>query len=170
MHTIIGDFETKIATINHALEECGINPKELSQLDHLAYRVGTVEQYDEMKQSLASIALLLDETVVAGRPIAVFELYEYIQSGGWTIPYIELPAPKDGSPYKEGLEHAEFVVVGSLDKFQKRHQELPFITKALDRILNPELGLKTDTAAIKFHEQPIGAVVRIEQRLSKSQQ
>ncbi len=169
MQNILGDFETKIANINDALVQSNIAPNELSQLDHLAYRVETFDRYQEMKETLANIALKLDETMVAGRPIAVFELYEYIQAGNWTIPYIELPAPKDGSPYEDGLEHAEFVVVGSLDQFQKRHQELPFITKALDRTLNPELGLKTDRAAIKFHEQPIGAVVRIEQRLAKSQ-
>ena len=168
MKNILGDFETKIASVNSALEKNGIQPDELSQLDHLAYRVESFDRYQEMKETLAGIAFKLDETMVAGRPIAVFELHSYIQSGGWTIPYIELPAPKDGSPYGEGLEHAEFVVVGSLDQFQKRHQDLPFATKALDRTLNPELGLKTDIAAIKFHEQPIGAVVRTEQRLAKS--
>lgn len=165
---IVGDLDQKVASINNALERVGIERHELSQLDHLAYRVETFDKYQEMKEALAAVALKLDETMVAGRPIAVFELHSYIQSGGWTIPYIELPAPKDGSPYKEGLEHAEFVVVGSLDQFQRNHPELPFITKALDRTLNPELGLKTDTAAIKFHEQPIGAVIRIEQRLAKS--
>jgi hypothetical protein len=43
-----------------------------------------------------------------------------------------------------------------------------FDTKGMSKVINPELGLKTDVLSVKFHEQPLGAVVRIEQRLGKA--
>ncbi len=118
-----------------------------------------------MKRALGEIAVLCGESKVQGRDIAIYELHDYIHSHGWVIPYIELPAPKEGSPYAEGLEHAEFVVVGSLARFHQKYQHLPFETKSMDRGLNPELGLKTDRAAMKFHKLQIGAVVDIESLL-----
>ena len=159
---IFGDIDAHVARITNELAEFGIGRSELAELDHLCYRVETNERYEEMKQVLGEIALLRGETEVQGRMIAIFRLNEYIQSNGWVIPYIELPAPKEGSPYKEGLEHAEFVVVGDLDVFQGNHAGAPFDTKAMDRPVNPELGLKTNRAAMKFHKLQIGAVVDIE--------
>lgn len=55
---------------------------------------------------------LLAESMVAGRRIATFQIDLWLHVGGWTVPYLELPEPKDGSPYREGLEHAELVVIG----------------------------------------------------------
>jgi predicted metalloenzyme YecM len=56
---------------------------------------------------------------------SAFELREYIEVDGWTVPYLELPEPKKDSPYPEGLEHAELVVIGGLDRFAQRHADLP---------------------------------------------
>lgn len=164
---IIGDYEHFVASVNDELEQLGINHNQLVQLDHLAYRVASHEQYEAMKQKLASIAILLGESMIAKRPIATFELHSPLRAGGWVIPYIELPAPKDSSPYSEGLEHAEFVVVGSLDKFQANYPTLPWITKALTKKINPELAIKTNTVSIKFHEQSLGSVVNLEKRLGQ---
>jgi predicted metalloenzyme YecM len=151
--------------INECLEANGIGRSELAMCDHLAYRVETMERYEVLKKRLSQVALLVGETIVAERPIAVFELYEYLRAGEWTIPYIELPAPKVTSSYPEGLEHAEFVVIGSLDVFRERHPEIQWIDKTQGRPFNPELGLKNNGQSLKFHEQPIGSVVRTEQRL-----
>lgn len=165
MKQILGDYETKIALINECLEKNGIGKSELAMLDHLVYRVETMERYEVIKARLAQVAQLVGENSVVGRPIAVFELYEYLSVHGWTIPYIELPAPKAGSSYVEGLEHAAFVVIGSLDTFRERHSDLTWIDKTQNRPLNPELGIKNSGQSLKFHEQALGAVVRIEQRL-----
>lgn len=100
-----------------------------------------------------------------GRPIATFRLSEPLEAGGWRISYLELPAPKLGSEYTEGLEHVEFVVLGGdLDRFRRTHQHLAdmFSTKGMDKLVNPELGLKAAGISVKFHRLPLGEVVRLE--------
>jgi len=162
---IIGDFETFIAAIDTGLGQLGIERDELSMMDHVCYRVETKDQYREMLGKCANIGILLGESEVNGRMIATFELNKYLQSAGWVVPYLELPEPKDGSLYPEGLEHAELVVIGSLERFLKRHEQLPFSYGGIGKSINPEAGLKTADISVKFHEQQLGAVVRIEKQL-----
>lgn len=165
MSEILGIYKEFIENINRGLGELGIERDELAMMDHVCYRVETERRYQELLAELKQTSQFLGETEVGGRMIATFELHEYLKAGGWTVPYLELPAPKDGSPYPEGLEHAELVVVGGLDRFIERHSELPFSTKGIDKLLNPEAGLKAAGISVKFHEQPLGAVVRIENRM-----
>jgi hypothetical protein len=60
------------------------------------------------------------------------------------------------------------VVIGGLDRFAEKHSNLTFDIKGMNKDVNPELGLKTGMLSVKFHEQPLGAVVRIEQRLGRA--
>lgn len=166
--SIIGDPKPLIHSINAILDKTGISREELAALDHIAYRVETAERYNELVGQLSKTAILRGITEVAGRPIATFEFFQYLEVEGWTIPYLELPAPKEGSPYTEGLEHAEFVVIGSLRAFIDRHSDLPFDHKALKKDLNPELGLKVNKCNIKFHEAQLGAIVGIEERIGRA--
>jgi predicted metalloenzyme YecM len=163
---IIGDYETFITNITDGLEQLGIERDQLSMMDHVCYRVETSERYKEMLEKIARIATLLGQTEVNGRMIATFELNDYFKAAGWTVPYLELPEPKVGSDYLEGLEHAEFVVVGNLQRFLDRYSHLPFSYKGINKSINPEAGLKTGGISVKFHEQQLGAVVRIEQQLA----
>lgn len=165
MKEVIGDNEPFVQNINQGLRRAGVHRRELSQLDHICYRVETNERYDMLLDELAKRAILLRESEISGRLIAVFEFHEYLEVGGWQIPYLELPQPKEGSPYPEGLEHAEFVPIGSLNAFQARHTNLDFDEKGMGKTINPELGLKAFGMSVKFHEQSLGAVVRIEERL-----
>jgi uncharacterized protein len=167
MKDVLGDYEAFIKNIGAGLTASGIDRSELAMMDHICYRVETQARYDELLGVFSAAAILLGEAVVSGRNIATFELYDYLNVDGWTVPYLELPEPKEGSPYPEGMEHVEFVVIGGLDRFAERHSELAFDTKGMSKDINPELGLKTDMLSVKFHEQPLGAVVRIEQRLGR---
>lgn len=162
---IIGDYKTFITNISDGIDRLGIERDQLSMMDHVCYRVETKERYGEMKDKVAEIATLLGETEVNGRMIATFELHDYLRAAGWAVPYLELPEPKIGSDYPEGLEHAEFVVVGNLEHFLERHSDLPFSYKGMGKSINPEAGLKTEGISVKFHEQQLGAVVRIERQL-----
>ena len=165
MQKIIGDYSAFIANINSGLEKCGISNNELAMCDHICYRVETEARYQEMVVTIGKLAQKIDETIVSGRLITTFEFDEPLQVAGWSISCLELPQPKPGSPYTEGLEHAEFVTITSLAKFRACHSDLPFNDKGMDKTINPELGLKHAGISVKFHEQPLGAVVRIEQRL-----
>lgn len=168
MNDILGDYESFIRTISQGLQVRGITRDEISMMDHICYRVETLERYQALMRALSTEAVLLGEEEVSGRMIATFELNEYIHVDGWTIPYLELPAPKEGSPYREGLEHAELVVVGSLLRFLQRHNDLPFSSKGMTKKINPEVGIKDGAFSVKFHEQQLGAVVRIENAIGAS--
>ena len=165
MKELLGDYEAFIRAIDDGLATLGITKDELSMMDHICYRVETTDRYHEMLESMASIGTLLGESMVNGRPIATFELHQYIHVAGWVVPFVELPAPKQGSPYAEGLEHVEFVVVGSLERFLERHSNLPLTRSGMNKLINPEAGLKTEGISVKFHEQQLGAVVRIEKSM-----
>lgn len=165
MKNIIGDYKAFVDKVNTGLERAGIDRFEIAMIDHLCYRVENEERYRQLLHEFGKIAVMIDETKVSGRPIATFEFDNPLAAGGWMIPYLELPAPKEGSPYSEDLEHCELVIVGSLEKFIKRHTNLPFDHKGINKPINPELSLKTDFMSVKFHEQSLGAVVRIEQHL-----
>jgi uncharacterized protein len=165
MNDILGDYESFIRRLSKGLEVRGIARDELSMMDHICYRVETQQRYDELLLSLQSAARLVGESIVGGRMIATFEFNEYLRVDSWTVPFLELPAPKEGSPYSEGLEHAELVVVGSLEQFLERHAEVPFSLKGMSKQINPEAGLKDGDFSVKFHEQQLGAVVRIEKEV-----
>ena len=167
---IIGDYEAFITNIDAGLAQLGIGRDEISMMDHVCYRVETLEKYQAMLVRCAEIGTLLGESDINGRPIATFELGDYLQVAGWTVPYLELPAPKESSPYAEGLEHAELVVTGGLERFLKRHSKLPFTYDGMGKSINPEAGLKTEGISVKFHEQQLGAVVRIEQQLGMTKE
>lgn len=166
-NALLGDYEAFIEAITDGLARCGILRSELAMMDHICYRVETGERYREMLEELKEFGTLLGENEVSGRMIATFELDDYLRTDGWTVPYIELPAPKEGSPYAEGLEHVELVVIGSLERFLARHRDLPFSHGGMGKTINPEAGLKAEGISVKFHEQQLGAVVRIENRLQE---
>lgn len=166
MKDVLGDYEPFVENINEGLKRVGIARDELAMMDHLCYRVETLERYDEMKRKLGERAVLLGETEISGRLIATYECNIPLEVDGWRIPCIELPQPKEGSPYPEGLEHAELVTISGLNLFEAQHPDLPFNYAGMSKSINPELGLKHEGISVKFHEQPLGAVVRIENRLS----
>lgn len=167
MRDILGDYEPFIQAIAGGLDELGIKREEVAHMDHICYRVETNERYEQLKQEIQEAATLVAVNQVNGREIATFEFAQPLEVAGWVVPYLELPAPKPGSPYKDGWEHVELVTVGGLDKFLQRHSNLPFSLGSMGKLINPEAELKTDKISVKFHEQPLGAVARIERRLEE---
>ncbi|HSW92010.1 MAG TPA: VOC family protein [Candidatus Saccharimonadales bacterium] len=165
MWDILGDYKEFISKVDTTLRDLGVSRDEVSMMDHLCYRVESQERYQELLALFARDAMLLGENEVNGRMIATFEFQEYLQGDGWTVPYLELPAPKPGSHYSEGLEHAELVVVGGLARFMDRHDDIAFSLDGMNKLVNPEAGVKGGVVTVKFHELQLGAVVRIEKRL-----
>lgn len=168
MIDLLSNAEQFIARVNRGLDELKVDRSLLVEADHICYRVQTDERYRELREELRRQYTLLGETDVNGRPIATFQLDTPISTGGWRISYLELPAPKPGSEYTEGLEHVEFVVLGGdLARFETAHPHLAdsFSRKGMDKPINPELGLKGAGISVKFHKLPLGEVVRLERLL-----
>lgn len=168
--SILEGVEDFVANIERGLDALEIDRGLLTEMDHICYRVETDERYRELVENLGQGAVLLGEHMVSGRLIATFQLNDPLEVSDWKISYLELPAPKEGSPYAEGLEHAEFVVLGgNLDRFRAQHAHLEevFATKGMSKEINPELGLKAAGTSVKFHKLPLGEVVRIEELIQR---
>jgi len=182
--------------------------------DHVCWRTETWEQYSELVEGLKeqatntshnnydsdSAITLLTESVIGGRPIATFSIQPGIRCVATTqtqtqqdriIHVIEIPSPKEGSPYREGIEHLEFVIPANsskdpdkhetgltpvnnqlhqetLDAFMKGHPQLAWNAKAKTKIINPDVSLKVNlgeafaTCSVKFHLVPLDKVIDYE--------
>jgi uncharacterized protein len=166
MKDIIGDYEAFIKKADALITEHAIDVSEIVQCDTICYRVETNERYDEIKRQLATVALMIDETEVNGRMITVFATHTPLNAGDWrSVSYIEIPQPKSGSYYPEGIDHVQMVTRLPLSEFQKQHANIGFEEKGLANKLNPLLKLEGEGVAIKFHDKHMGAVTALEQRI-----
>jgi len=158
-----GDFLQRLFA---ALEQNGVDVRGM-QLDHLCYRVGTTERYALLRNKLCDKGELLAETMIGGRPIATFRLHAPIIHGARAIHLLELPAPKPGSPYAEGWEHAEFVVNEDLLAFTQRHAHVNWDITDLDKPMNADVRLRLGGISVKFHRMALDEVIRLEQASGK---
>lgn len=101
LQQIIGDYPTYLNDILGRVAAEGFDFADFSQIDHMCYRTTSVDNYQAKKTELASVAVLLGETMVNERPICTFRLNEPVTHGQWRIDAIELPAPKAGKHMKK---------------------------------------------------------------------
>lgn len=165
------------------------NEMDVTELDadHVCWRTETVEEYTDLVTALRAAVdecTLLVESKVGGRPIATFQLTEPIQCKNHTIGVIEIPAPKDGSVYKSGLEHVEFVIAGDsceqppspvndashqsqLSDLMQTYPGLEWNEKAKDKEVNPDVSVKVELedfgfCSVKFHLISLADVIKFE--------
>ncbi|MFV8257176.1 VOC family protein [Bdellovibrio bacteriovorus] len=131
-------------------------------IDHLCYRVSSLENYNSFKTQFASFAELLIESDVNGRPIATYKFAEPIRFRDWSIQVVELPAPKPGKVTIEGFEHFEVVADIGFDEIKARYPSAVFSESGLKKEFNPELEISLDELAIKFHPLSLESVIRLE--------
>lgn len=163
MKEVIGAYEAFIAKADALIAEHGIETADLVQCDTICYRVETNERYDELKRQLAELALMVNETEVNGRLITVFAVQQPLRASQWSsISYIELPQPKPGSFYPEGIDHVQMVTRRSLSDFHRQYVGVAFEEKGLTSRLNPLLKLVGDEVSVKFHDKHMGAVIELE--------
>ena len=165
LQEVIGNYNSFLDDVMHEMKDAGIDFGDFSQLDHMCYRTSSLGQYHQKQIELEPFAILLGETSVNGRPISTFKLNEPLIHGRWRIDALELPAPKQGSDYVEGLEHIEFVLFDDFAKFISKYPQLNFDTKSMERGINPELGLKLGKYTVKFHLLSLPTVIYLEHKL-----
>lgn len=130
--------------------------------DHICYRVTSNEHYEALKLEILETCDFVHEANVRGRKISIWKYKTPLKIAGLEIKSLELPAPKKGSPYKEGYEHLEFVIT-NLDHFIAANPEIKFDHSGMNRDFNRELALQvSEEFQVKFHEWDILDVVRIE--------
>jgi len=139
-------------------------PVEHLEMDHLCYRVESLERYYEIKRDLEQEHRVLGESEIGGRPIVNFLLARPLSYGNRLIKVLELPAPKPTSSYKEGYEHVEFVTNQSLEAFIAKHQHIKFDLSGLGKKRNREVRLSLGSVNVKFHEESLLKIIKEEQQ------
>lgn len=133
------------------------------EIDHLCYRTETVEEYELVKTSLTKSHKLLEESPINGRLISTIKLSSPIRFKNYIIDLIEVPAPKEGSPYQSGFEHIEVVIDCSFDVLKRKAERQGLSYKVAGSPLNSELVFKFDLFSVKFHHKSLEHVINIEQ-------
>ncbi len=166
LQAVIGDYTQFVREIVAEVEVVGFDMADFMVVDHICYRVETLDQYEDKKTQLEAYGERLAETSVNKRPIATYKLHQPIRVASWRIDALELPAPKPGRAETEGLEHAEFVIYDTVEQFLAKYSGMQFDTKAADRGINPEIGMRLPSGkGVKFHLLPLTAVVQLEKLL-----
>lgn len=132
------------------------------QIDHLCYRVDSLEKYVELKKSFEQFSKLLIESQVNGRPIATFKLNNPINFQHWCIDLVELPAPKKGKVVLDGFEHLEVVSNLSFKNLRFQYSHLNLDLSGLEKELNPELEISLGERNMKFHTLSLASLITLE--------
>lgn len=165
LEKLIGNYPAFLQDILSRVTNEGFDLADFVQIDHMCYRVPSIEAYAQKKSELNTVGTLLGETMVNGRPISTFRLHTPVRYDKWRIDAIELPAPKTGASFREGLEHIEFVLYDDMPTFLKKYEGKPFKMQSADRGVNPEVGLQLGDYAVKFHLLNLPTVVYLEHKL-----
>jgi len=158
------DYREFLDKIFHGLQELEIEVSDY-ELDHICYRVSSRERYDYLKENLAHQHTMLSESMIYGRPIANFLLAEPMVYKKRKIRIFELPAPKPFSNYREGFEHVEFVVKGSLENFLGQYSSLNLDLSGFNKTINRDVRISLGNAKVKFHENSLLEIINQESSL-----
>ena len=170
MHAQIAAFTQNLLS---SLHQQNISVAALN-MDHVCYRYTSLDSYTLAKDSLAEHATLITESIIGGRPIAVFKLNPgnevLFETEGVhrELTVIELASPKLASKYtySDGdIEHAEFVLAEpALLDFVLMHplklkhpgsslemQSCEWDMRGLAKKVNPDVRIAFSTYSAKFH-------------------
>lgn len=166
--------------LNSSLEELGIKEKcNGLEIDHICVRLKDVADVDNLKTELEQAGQIISAVNVNGRKILIIQLHQPLILGLWQIFGIELPYPKPNHNYADGWEHVEFVLhganntmdgvreafMGTFSNLNREQLENDYAYSEDqphadgDQLPNPTIGLKVHGVGIKFHANPIQAVV-----------
>lgn len=157
----IRNGEAFLTELVNELEAQGIPARRLT-IDHLCFRVATAGEYAAYRSSLLNQGTLLSEAQINGRSICTFRLDKAFVAGQHRVELLELPAPKEGTPYRTGFEHAELVIAESFADFRARYPHLA-LREGGPQVLNPELSLKLGGLHAKFHHFPLDRIIEMEE-------
>lgn len=160
------DFENKalqfLIQLQEKMSQSNISLEKHWSVDHLCYRVESLDRYFQMKEILSDFADLLIESEVNGRLISTYKLKSPTCMGDRRIDLIELPQPKKGKVLKEGFEHIEVVIDQNFSEIQKKYSQCKFKKTGISKDFNAELAITLENDVIKFHHLSLESVIRLE--------
>ncbi len=149
----IGDYELFLDKIFNNLKNIDFNLNDLEELDHIAYRTEDAANYEKLKKEIIVFSNAHSEVIFGGRKILVCRLKKPLLYNKLKITGIELLAPKGNNKFKNGLEHAEFIVKNNLEDIKEKYRTIIFNLDAYDRKINPELIIEFQDCAVKLHTE-----------------
>lgn len=157
---ILGPIDPMLSELFNSAKNDWINLQPYL-IDHVCYRVATLDRYHELKWLISEYGVCIGEHVINGRPIATFLLHEPLRYDSFEIECIELPAPKTGKNYVEWWEHAECSVQMTPIKFMEMYPWIVFGTDSINKTINPEIERRYMNYVLKFHEHTLRYVVEV---------
>jgi uncharacterized protein len=144
------------------LEKVGVNVSGL-EMDHIAYKTSSVDEYDVMKPKFLKVGEQVHENMVRERRVGIFKLDQPLRYKNYSIPAVELIAPKPGEIIKSGWEHAEIVLKESYESFMDKYPNLNWDTSVMNSDLFSMIKLKLgEDMQAKFHLMPILEIIKQE--------
>jgi len=161
LRQIIGDYKFFVNDLLARLAQVGIDVKDYP-IDHLCYKVSTLMNYRKTIELLKTHSQGFLETVHHGRPFSKLLLKTPLQVGKYSIPVIEIPAPKPGQIIDDALEHLEIVVGSDYGNVKSLYQHL--WTGTVDSgEFNQPFNITFDNGkTVRFHELSITEVIKLE--------
>jgi predicted metalloenzyme YecM len=148
-------YKSFLNELNKKVKGLGISLHE-AKIDHIAYQTSSTIEYDKLKPQFEQIASLIREPIVGGRRVGVFKFKVPISYNNQLIRAIELIEPKKDQSCQSGLEHAEYLLPISLEKFIKKYPNINWNTEAINREEFPMLVLKlSENMQVKFPRFPV---------------
>lgn len=160
---VIGDPVVFLDDLFSKIDDIELNVDRY-ELDHICYRVESVDLYKTKKEELSHHGELLVESMVNGRLISTFKLFDPIVYKKRKIYLIELPSPKSSHSYSNGLEHVEFVTKEPLQKIMERYPQYSFEAFGIHKKINADITLKLGDYCIRFHNQSLEDVIKLEKK------
>ena len=161
---IIGDPQVFLEDLFSKISDIELKVENY-ELDHICYRVESNSEYKSKKEELLEFGELLIESMVNGRLISTFKLFDPIIFQNRKIYLLELPSPKSSHSYPRGLEHVEFVTKDPLQKIIDRYPQYSFEAFGIHKKINADITLKLGNYCIRFHNQSLEEVIKIEKRM-----
>lgn len=158
--------------LRHLFAQLGQHQVDLQphwSIDHLCFRVQSLDSYEQRKADFLAFGRLLIESEVNGRMIATYKLLEPVKFGNYQIDLVELPAPKPGKQTIEGFEHVEVIVDEPFEKLIDKYSHLRLDTGGLKKAFNQELEIELQGCALKFHPLSLESVIELEKNQTAHQ-
>lgn len=148
--------------LSRKFEENNIFLEPYWNIDHICYRVTSLDGYHELKKEFLNFSKILIESEVNGRPISTFKLDKPIYFENSSIWLVELPAPKPGKETIEGFEHIEVVSDLSFKEIEKTFSHIKADKSGLKKKINQEFELNLGDINLKFHPLSLESLINIE--------
>jgi predicted metalloenzyme YecM len=164
LRRLVGDYVEFFTCRLFLLSEIDIDVSEYP-ISHLAVRVGTYEDYLDLRDAIEKISKANVENVWSGRPISKLLLTEPVPLGPkHELELIELIPPIHDGRYPMGIEHLGFVIGAQYADFRRLHADV--LTGQQDQgPLNRPLFVRfDDERSVKFHRLSLHDVVVAEGR------